>query len=323
MTTASDDNPAPLPPSSGETPPAVPSPPEPVPHSPDPVPAGATPSISSISSTPSEPTERSAAPDAPESKPSPPPSRPRPLADFGTVIWIALWSATLALGVATGSSVWERIESRAAERAILLLPASETSETDRERWLASLLEKNSVASGEWLSPTTLVQRVSTSVPADLWAQLFSDDDAWLPWLLQLRPVDPLHSSAELEATLEAFHADPRFRLVLYDQPALTRDAEIWRHVRTGTFLFAGLMMTLGLLALLLSPGLTRYPIEAPFGGLLAVILAAAAGYALQRFGAPLDRNQYLRSLATAFGLAALVGPMLKGRLTQVIRRRGE
>lgn len=248
------------------------------------------------------------------------PHRPEP--DFGAVIWIALWGATLALGVATGSSVWERIELRSAERAILLLPATETTEADRDAWLASLLEREAIASGEWLSPTSLVQRISTSVPPDLWAELFSEDDAWLPWLLQLHPAGPLQNRDGLTATLEAFGADPRFRLVLYDRAALDRDARIWRHVRTGTFLFAGVFMTLGTLALLLSPGLTRYPIEAPIGGLLAVVLAAGAGYALQRFGAPLDRDPYLRSLATAFGLAALVGPMLKGRLTQVIRRRG-
>lgn len=242
--------------------------------------------------------------------------------DPASVIWTALWSAVLSLGIAAGATMWEQTESRAHGRALLLLPSTESSETDRERWLQHLLEDLGFESGEWLSPKSLVQQVSETLPPEMWAELFSESDAWLPWLLRLHPGAPLEDVPAFRAQLENLRADPRFRLVLYDEAGLQQDAQRYQLIRRSTFVAAGIAMIVGALALLFSPFPARWRFDVPIGAILGGGLTALGWYGLGRYGLEVDREQGMRSMATAFGLAGLFGPMLKGRITQYLRKRG-
>lgn len=282
--------------------------------------------MSETPESPAEPTpDEEPKPTAPSASPSPPggasatgePLPGRTRFDPGSVLWTAIWSAVLALGVAAGATTWERIETRANERALLLLPSTESSEADREQWLEHLLEDLNFESGEWLSPKDLVQQVSATVPSEMWGELFSESDAWLPWLLRMRPADPLEDIPAFKAQLEDLRNDPRFRLALYDEAALERDANQYALVRRATFIAAGVLALLGALALLLSPFTTRWLFDVPLGAVLAAGLTGLGWYGLLRAGVAVDREQGLRALATALTLAGLIGPMLKGRITQI------
>lgn len=290
---------------------------------PETTPPTVTPDSGSLAGQQGDEPDKTGAESASKPPPATAPVPPASRFDPGSVLWTVLWSVILALGIAAGATTWERIETRANSRGLLLLPSTESSEADREQWLQHLLQDLGFDAGEWLSPKSLVQQVSATVPSEMWAELFSDSDAWLPWLLRLQPGKPLEDVPAFSARLGNLRADPRFRLVLYDETALRNDAHYYRRVRHSTFIGAGVLMAVGILALLLSPFTTCWRFDIPLGALLGVGLTALGWYGLNRSGFQVDREQGLRALITAFGLAALFGPMLKGRITQYLRRRGE
>jgi hypothetical protein len=251
------------------------------------------------------------------------PSLPGPLVQGSDLLWIVLWSVLLALGVALGASAWREAAREAAARPAIILPASDPSETERGDWPTQLRADERVESAEWISPGALVQSVSASVQPELWSELFSEDDAWLPWLLRINFTDPAAAPEEATDFIVSLRADARYKLVLFDQELLERDALKYRRLRHGTFAFAGIMLTVGALALLFAPLPRRRGLEAILGGVLAAAGVALGGLLLRRLGAPLAEGPAWRAVSAGFGLAALVGPMLKGRLTSILVKRGD
>lgn len=290
----------------------------------EPAPEQPAPADPAPESPPSEsqpaPQPETAAPASPRpvSLPEPPASSP-----LSGALWTALWSILLALGIAFGATAWRAIETRAAAHTILLLPTTPATDSEREERIAAFRDDALIESAEWLSPTALVQRVSSSVPPNVWAELFSEDDAWLPWLLQLRMKEPLASTDAVAERVERLRAEPRYRLVLFDQGALEADASLYRRLRQGTFAFAGALFLWGLLSVLASPPPRRRAAEALLGAILVALGIFLGGQAFRALQYPLDPTAWLRAGLAGFGLAAFLGPMLKGRVTRKLRTRDE
>jgi hypothetical protein len=265
------------------------------------------------------PPETAAAPPVPPAAEASSPS----VAEGSDLPWVVMWSVLLALGVAVGASMWHEVAGQAASRSAIVLPAGDPAESDRDEWPAHLIADERVAAVSWLSPGALVELISASVPAEAWAELFSDDDAWLPWLLQVQFEDPAASPERVAEYVESMRADARYRLVLFDVDSLERDARHYRRLRHGTFVYAGLMMAAGVLALLLAPTPRRRSLDAVAGGVLAGVGILLVGLLLRRFDAPLAVGPWWRAMAAGFGLAAFLAPMLKGRLAYKLRKRGD
>jgi hypothetical protein len=255
--------------------------------------------------------------------PAPPPTPAQSPPAGSDVLWVSLWSVLLALGVASGASAWREVAREAAARPAILLPSADPSEAERREWPAQLRRYEGIAEAAWLSPGELAETVSAGVPAEFWSDLFSGDDAWLPWLLRLRFEDPAASPERALETVGALRAESRYRLVLFDAERIQRDAGRYTNIRRGVFTFAGVLLALGALALLLAPVPHRRGVDAVLAGALSVLGILAGGVLLRAFGVPLESGPWWRAGVSGFVLAAVVAPMLKGRLISRLRKRGD
>ena len=108
-------------------------------------------------------------------------------------LWIVLvWSLTLAVGLAGWDWAERAFEEAASGQQIVLLPRETLDATTREAVRAKLAAEPGVLSAQWVRPADLGRRVSGLFPQSEWQEMFPpDEEALLPWVLEVRPIAPL------------------------------------------------------------------------------------------------------------------------------------
>ncbi len=227
-----------------------------------------------------------------------------------TWLWAAVFSA-LAVGTDMAS---QGIQRRAADRALLLLPKDKLDEPRRNAVLNDLKNPPEIASARWISPNVLAQETAQLLPRDRWSELFSEEEAWLPWVAELQFRNPVFSPSAANDRVRSLRSDPTWRLALWDDEALERDVFLLRKIYILAAVGGGLILILGFNALRLTPRPEAGPWrEAAVNALVAPAMIAGLGLIALSVGVELLLRSWLIGVGTSFALAGVLAPMIKTR----------
>lgn len=224
-----------------------------------------------------------------------------------------LWSVTLALSVAGADRAWREALARGRERSALLVPAGQPPPHRRDEAEKSLETYPEVASAEWLSPSALALEATLAFSRGSLPEIFPDEEAWLPWILEVRFRDPF-AQARIGARIADLGDDPAWRLVLWDGPASAEDA---RAARRALLLGGSLVAFLafgGFQALRLGPARRgRFVHESVIGAFATCATVAAFGGVARYAGDAPDARAWIVGLGAGLALSGVLGPCLRGR----------
>jgi len=82
----------------------------------------------------------------------------------------------------------------AADQTLVMLPESELDLGEREERRRRMMGEPGVGDARWVAPADLVRQLVRRNPEPGWRELLPEDRAWLPWVLEVRPIDPLGGS---------------------------------------------------------------------------------------------------------------------------------
>lgn len=245
--------------------------------------------------------------------PAPNPSRKSPASPRRWIVWI--WSFVLACGLAGLDTAHRALDDRAAEASLILLPREDSGDAGRKTTLEEIRKAApGLRSAQWLSPRELAQQTSRGLSSSALGELFSGEDAWLPWIAEIRFADPIGDRARIQAWLETLKADRNWRLILWDAPAIIRMSGERQTLDFTASAALFLVFILGLAAIRLSPPRASGAwAEAGFGLGGVLILVLLFGVVATAAGVPLDERSWGVAIAASFALAGLIAPMLKVR----------
>jgi hypothetical protein len=233
----------------------------------------------------------------------------------GCRFWVTLlWAMVLAVVVTALDWAEGELRTRAAALPILMVPEARLGEDARRRQLESVTQTWDGVRAAWLSPADQATRISRRFPDEHWRQALDADDAWLPWVLQVWPADPLGHPATAGA-LAAWGEQQAGMRVFWDNEPLARLVVARRAVWwPGVFLLA-LVLSIGAVAL---GRLGRPAGRQGFGLLvLSAIFGAAAPAAVWSAawlaGVALTGRSLALAMFTGLVFAAAVAPMLRER----------
>lgn len=229
-------------------------------------------------------------------------------------LWVAwLWGALLAVLAAGGDLAGRALIAKADGRALLLLPSGQVSQARRQSLLDGLRVHPEIREARWLSPSDLAKGTAEALPRERWGELFSEEEAWLPWVVEARFRDTLLMRGAVASRVEALKAKGEWRLALFDLEGL--DGERALFIRVVAIAAAGglLAFALGIGALASLPRERGWLGEAAAGWIGASAAAAAIGGAAMAVGVAIDARAWGAGMAACFILAGLAAPVIKGR----------
>lgn len=234
-----------------------------------------------------------------------------------TRVWLtSLWACTLAALVCAGQWFYFDSNSR-LDRAALLTPAHDLSAEQRESALRSILGYAEIAGGRWISPADMTREAAESAGGAGLDSVFPADAAWMPWVLEIQFREIALKPEPAAFRVAALRKDPYWRLVAWDDSAVRADALRLRGALTLLGILAGALGLLGAVALAVTP---RIGGGALFEAALALTLTCATlaglGFAPRVAGVEFTPRDWAALLAPGIILAALVGPVIKGRIAR-------
>lgn len=242
----------------------------------------------------------------------PTPSRlPRALRN--TRLWVTLlWTLTLAVGLAGWDWAELHAEDAAAGQTMILLPRDPLDEGAREAVRARLAGEAGVASASWIAPAELARRLSQRFPQAEWQDLFPADEAWLSWVLEIRPAAPLDTLALMRDFAARRQHEGAWRLALWDPTLLETLARQRGALRVVLGFWLGLVALAGVAALL------RLPLRrgerlgmVAWSAFLGVLGPGAVWSAALLAGAEPDPRTLGVALGAGLLLSALIAPLLR------------
>ena len=227
-------------------------------------------------------------------------------------LWVAvLWSLTLAVALAAWDWAERRFEDEAAARRIVLLPAVAPDAAARAETLAKITAEPGIASAEWIAPADLTRRIAQLFPSPSGA-IFSPDEPWLTWVLEVRPRSPLDNSLHIDTfTAQRRGETGRWRMVLWDSTEIQELNRARAALRAVAGFFALIAALAGAAALAcLPPPRSRGPL-AFWSGLLGTLAPAAVWGAALLGGIEADARSLALAAAAGFLLATLLASVLR------------
>lgn len=230
-------------------------------------------------------------------------------------LWVTLvWSLTLAVGAAAWDQAELAFEAAAAGTTMVLLPLGSLDEAGRDAMKGKIQGEPGVAAAVWLSPRELTERLSRRFPQGEWHDLFPKDDAWLSWMLEVRPSAPLDTYSRMNDIAARRRQEGVWRMVLWDGAPLEALAG-HRHVLHLVLGFFLALVGLGGVAALL-----RIPLARPgragllaWSGFLGLVGPGAVWSAALLAGAEPDDESLMVGLGVGFLLATFIAPMIRLR----------
>ncbi len=230
-------------------------------------------------------------------------------------LWITfVWA--LVLGAGVGVWVWmdDWFSTQAWTMNLLLLPEREPDGPRREALRRTLLNEAVVREARWLSPDELLRSLERSQSELRPADLIPSEPAWLPWVLELRPRDPLTHAAEIQALVARLGREADWELALWDAARLHELVALRGRLRALLGVFLGLVLVGGMAALLR----TSWPRQAGWwlvgwSALLGAGGPAVLWMAAQLAGLPVEPTCALAGAGAGFLLAAVFAPVLRVR----------
>lgn len=228
-----------------------------------------------------------------------------------------LWALTLAVGIAWVDWGLRRMEAAAEALPVVLVAADPLTDEQRREARVEVERDPSVARADWRSPGHQIRNISDRFSDPSWRELVPGDQAWLPWVLEVRPHKPLGHPARLRAFVATCRKQPRWGVVLWSPERFGRLLRGRRILLAASGFGLALVLLSGVGLLLCLPWPRRgggwlWVLQAMLGLLAPATVWLAAHLA----GAPPDARGLGLSAGLGFLLACLVAPVVRRPLQQ-------
>lgn len=224
--------------------------------------------------------------------------------------WIVfLWAFTVAGGFGAGYWAYEYFHAQAARQTILLVPDQALDEIRRNELALKLGAEPCIASATWLAPADQTQRLQSQFPDERWKEAYPADANWLPWVLEVKPADPLGNRDLLTAFIAKRHDEGGWQ-VYWDGSTLDELGNNYKN--TGYLVMAWIAVTFlsGVIALARMPRPER-PIRFTFESTILVGASYNAMMILFNINSePVQSMAAFLSMFICLILACIISPML-------------
>lgn len=228
-------------------------------------------------------------------------------------LWvILLWALTFAVAAAGFDRFQRHLRDEAAGQKILLVSDQSPGDNQRAELLKKMESEPGVASAAWISPADQVRRIQGQFPDESWREAFPANEAWLPWMLEVGPADPLRNRDLLTGFIARRRQEGGWQ-VYWDGSTLDSLIARSNSAAITTLVFALLIFAIGGLALTQMPRSLRPVAEVAESTLITLIVIVALWAAAALAGAWADGRALAVAAATGFILACFVAPMLRLR----------
>lgn len=230
-------------------------------------------------------------------------------------LWLTLlWAFVLAVGAAGLDWSERTLARRAAAEPLLLLPERELTPDQRRQEETDIAADPAVRSARWLAPADLARQMQRRFDDPRWSDLMPrDEEAWLPWMMQVHPYNPL----DRLASIEGFVARRRQQggwTVLWTGDELRALARTRSQLRMaiGSLLLLAAVAGAGALASLPWPRDERWSLLG-WSAVLGALAPVAPMAVVSQAGVAIDERTLLIGAATGLILAVGVAPVLRQR----------
>lgn len=237
-------------------------------------------------------------------------------------VWLpVLWAVGAGWLIAGGWAAIQDVRQTARRQAMLVVPQGLPGETERAALTEELSANEAVAGVRWIPPQQVAELSARRIPREAWADLFQEEEVWLPWIAEVTFEEMPRSSQDIDALSESLQADARVELALWDAEGMARLAREGQRRWLALAILGGIWLLLGLIALGSgrrrgrdSPGAgPRAGIAGPVAdGVLAAAVIGLTGAVLALAGWPIGWAAGLAGTAAGFALATFVAPVLQG-----------
>lgn len=125
--------------------------------------------------------------------PATPQPQPQKISSIGSPrFWVVyLWAFAVSGGFGIGYWSYQFFQTQADLQMILLVPDQPLDDQRRSELAIKLGAEPSIASAAWIAPADQAQRLQSQFPDERWKETYPADPNWLPWVLEVKPADPL------------------------------------------------------------------------------------------------------------------------------------
>lgn len=225
-----------------------------------------------------------------------------------------LWALVIGVGVGAWYLAEQYLGRRAAQQTIFMTPTRDLTEAQRRQAIDDIRPVPTVAAAVWVSPEQLTFRVENQFADPQWAELIPKETAWLPWILEVRPRDPLDRLPAIAGWIGTLKQEGQWQ-VLWNGSQVAKLKNHRNALRTGGGFFLLFVLLTGMGALLThdwpqSDRLNLY-LWSTAGSVVAPALVWLVVVWAFRGTMQIGWAPPLLAVGSGFLLAGLIGPMLR------------
>ncbi len=247
-----------------------------------------------------------------------PPTMPQPKntpsSDAPRLWLVFIWALAVSSGIGAGYWAYGYFHDQAARQAILLVPDQPVDEQHRSELALKLGTEPGVASATWIAPADQAQRLQAQFPDERWKEAYPADVNWLPWVLEVKPADPL-GNRDLVTAFVAKRQQEGGWQVYWDGSTLDQLSGQARTASAILIAWIAVLFTAGCAALTRMPKPAHGVLCAAATAAAVAIVPAAMWVALHMLDMTQENETFFASGISGSALAFCIAPMLGLRRT--------
>lgn len=224
--------------------------------------------------------------------------------------WVVfMWALSFSAGVGVMDWAARYLYHQADRESILLVPDQAVDEARRNELSLKLGAEPGVASASWLTPADQAHRLQSQFPDERWKEAYPADPNWLPWVLEVKPADPINNRDLLTAFIARRQQEGGWQ-VYWDGSTLDQIANQEKLTRRILLTWIMVMAVAGAWAIANLPKPKRPIVFALTSGVTVAIVPLAVWAVFQLSDAQTDHGAFFFAAVTGFVLACFIAPVL-------------
>ncbi|MCE5228650.1 hypothetical protein LLG95_03530 [bacterium] len=227
--------------------------------------------------------------------------------------WLVfIWALSVGAGVGVAYWAYGYFNDQANQQTILLVPDQSLDDQQRSTLSIKFGNEPGITSASWLTPAEQARRLQSQFPDDKWRQAYPADEDWLPWVMEVKPENPLSNRALLTAFIARRQQEGGWQSY-WDGSTLDQLVGQFNLLATMLAAWTVVILIAGIFALKSMPKPAR-PWVVTLGSAFSAAIAPLFLWAILRMQSiSVDDAAFAVAAGAGFILACAIAPVLRSR----------